>query len=145
MFWYLCYAKALFRLYKMIGWSWINVCITRWRKLNEDVGEIFLGFLRIYWRLCKRILLVGEYKMLNKSHVNYNMCNTAPKLWSTLLHDLNLFQDPYCISLLSTNLDSVFRTPCCYTLCNTGTLTHASPQPQLLLKPSTTYPALPQP
>ena len=43
------------------------------RALNEDVGEIFLGFLRIYWRLCERILSVGEYKMLNKSHVNYNM------------------------------------------------------------------------
>ena len=43
------------------------------RKLSEDVGEIFLGFLRVYWRLCERILLVDEYKMLNKSHVNYNM------------------------------------------------------------------------
>ena len=42
------------------------------RDLNEDVGKIFLGFLRIYWRLCEQILSVGEYKMLNKSHVNYN-------------------------------------------------------------------------
>ena len=41
-------------------------------KLSEDVGKIFLGFLRIYWRLYERIILVGEYKMLNKSHVNYN-------------------------------------------------------------------------
>ena len=35
------------------------------RKLNEDVGEIFLRFLRIYWRLCEQIVSVGEYKMLN--------------------------------------------------------------------------------
>ena len=42
------------------------------KELNEDVGGIFLGFLRIYWRLCEQILSVGEYKMLNKSHVNYN-------------------------------------------------------------------------
>ena len=43
------------------------------RKLSEDVGKIFLGFLRIHWRVCERILSVGEYKMLNKSHVNYNI------------------------------------------------------------------------
>ena len=32
----------------------------------------------------------------------------------------------------------------CYTPCNTGTLTHASSRPKLLLKTSTEYPALPQ-
>ena len=51
------------------------------RKLNEDVGGIFLGFLKIYWRLCKRILSVGEYKMLNKSHVNYNNKGIQDVLW----------------------------------------------------------------
>ena len=50
------------------------------RKLSEDVGEIFLRFLRIYWILCERILSVGEYKILNKSHVNHNNCEVSEVL-----------------------------------------------------------------
>ena len=34
--------------------------------------------------------------------------------------------------------------PNCYTPCNTGTLTHMSPRPKLILKSATPYPTLPQ-
>ena len=40
------------------------------------------------------------------------LCNTAPELQSMLPHDLGSFQDFYCASVLSTNLNSVFGTPC---------------------------------
>ena len=42
----------------------------------------------------------------------YTPCNTAPELWSPLPPDPSSFQDPYCVSLLSSNLNSIFGTPC---------------------------------
>ena len=58
--------------------------------------------------------LVIQRQILSLSNIQecYTLCNTTLELRSTLLHDPNLFQDPYCISILSTNLNSVFKTPC---------------------------------
>ena len=42
----------------------------------------------------------------------YTPRNTALEHRSTLPHDLGLFQDSYCVSILSTNLNSVFGTLC---------------------------------
>ena len=47
----------------------------------------------------------------------YTPCNTAPELRSLLPLDPSSFQDPYCISItflssiLTSNLNSIFRTP----------------------------------
>ena len=41
----------------------------------------------------------------------YTPCNTVLELRSTLPHDLGLFQDSCCVSILSTNLNPVFQTP----------------------------------
>ena len=41
----------------------------------------------------------------------YTLCNTTPELQSLLPPNPTLFQDPYCISLLTSNLNSIFRTP----------------------------------
>ena len=40
----------------------------------------------------------------------YTLCNTVPELWSLLPPDLCSFQDPYCILILTSNLNSVFGT-----------------------------------
>ena len=40
----------------------------------------------------------------------YTLCNTAPELRSLPSLGLSLFQDPYCVSILTSNLNSVFGT-----------------------------------
>ena len=68
----------------------------------------YFGKYNLFWKCWKfsNILITSLAQ-----NMCYTPCNTTPELWSTLPHGLSAFQNPYCVSTLSLNLNSVFRTP----------------------------------
>ena len=107
----------------------------RAKKIPEVEGSLGMGLqdlleevLETNWLLCQlwqlaveecqevRSLMLAVEDVYREVHrkvwemaqMCYTPCNTAPELRSTLPHDLGSFQDSYCVSILSTNLNSVF-------------------------------------